>query len=381
MNLKELIEKRNAKVVEMGKLVEKAETEKRAMTEEETKKFNDLDNEVKQLDGTIASAKRAQELTLTKEEKEEKKKEEDIEETERRAFENYIRSTSEEERAATNMTKGDNGAVIGTTIANKIIKKVVDISPIFARATRYNVKGNLSIPKYDESTQSISVAYADEFKELESSAGKFGTIDLKGFLAGSLSLISRSLINNSNFDIVTFVINDMAEKIAIWIEKELLIGTTSKIEGLSGTTEGITAAATTAITADEVIKLKDTIKDIFQKDAIFIMHSDTRTALRLLKDTTGKYLLNDDVTSPFGTTLLGKPVYVSDNMPKMEAGKVAIYYGDVSGLAVKISEDINVQVLNEKYATQHAVGVVAWLEIDSKIENVQKIAKLTMKAA
>lgn len=379
MKLKELLEKRNAKVVEMGQLVEKAEKEERAMTEDETNKFDALDKEVKQLDGTIQAQKRAEELKMTEEEKKEKKEEEETEETERRAFENYIRGI--EERTATNMTKTANGAVIGTTIANKIIKKVVDISPIFAAATRYNVKGNLSIPKYDETTQKIAVAYAEEFTELESSAGKFGTIDLKGFLAGSLSLISRSLINNSNFDIVTFVINDMAEKIAIWIENELLNGTTNKIEGLSGVTSGIVAGSSTAITADEIIKLKDSIKDLFQNNAMFIMHSETRTALRLLKDSTGKYLLNDDVTSPFGTTMLGKSVYVSDNMPKMEAGKVAIYYGDMSGLAVKVSEDINVQILQEKYATQHAIGVVAWLEIDAKIENSQKIAKLTMKAS
>ena len=73
-------------------------------------------------------------------------------------------------------------------------------------------------------------------------------------------------------------------------------------------------------------------------------------------------------------------MYVSDNMPDMEAGKVAIYYGDMRGLATKFSENMEIEVLREKYATQHAVGVVAWLEFDSKVENNQKIAKLTMKA-
>jgi len=64
----------------------------------------------------------------------------------------------------------------------------------------------------------------------------------------------------------------------------------------------------------------------------------------------------------------------------MAAGKIAIFYGDFSGLAVKLSEEVNLQVLHEKYATQHAVGVVGWIEIDSKVENTQKIAKLVMKA-
>ena len=83
-------------------------------------------------------------------------------------------------------------------------------------------------------------------------------------------------------------------------------------------------------------------------------------------------------TSAFGNVLLGKPIYVSDNMDDIEAGKMVIYYGDMSGLAVKITEEMEVQVLREKYATQHAVGVVAWMELDAKIENDQKLAALKM---
>ena len=92
----------------------------------------------------------------------------------------------------------------------------------------------------------------------------------------------------------------------------------------------------------------------------------------------GRYLLQDDISLPFGKSLLGKPIYVSDNMPEMEAGKVAVYYGDMRGLATKFSEDMNIQVLREKYATQHAIGVVGWVEFDSKVEDAQKIAEIKM---
>lgn len=67
---------------------------------------------------------------------------------------------------------------------------------------------------------------------------------------------------------------------------------------------------------------------------------------------------------------------MSDTMPKPETGKTAMLYGDFSGLAVKLTENIAIEVLREKYATQHAVGVVGWMELDSKIENGQKIAKM-----
>ena len=110
------------------------------------------------------------------------------------------------------------------------------------------------------------------------------------------------------------------------------------------------------------------------------MSKKTRTAIRKLKDGQNNYLLNRDFNARWGYTLLGKEVYVSDNMPDMAAGKRAILYGDFSGLAVKMTENWEINILREKFATQHALGVYAYLEMDSKIENAQKLTALAMKA-
>lgn len=380
MNLKELIEKKNAKIEEMESILSKMGTEQRAeMSEEEKGAFDKLETEVRALEETISRVEKVRGLDISKGAKEQKKS--DVEEraaAEEKAFANYIRGVVEE-RADVNLTKTDNGAVVPTSIANKIIKKVYDICPIYQLATRYNVGGTLTIPYYDESTQSITMAYATEFTELESSSGKFASIELKGFLAGVLSKISKSLVNNSQFDIVNFVIEAMADSVTKWIEKELLIGTTGKVEGLKTVTQTVTAAASTAIVTDELIDLQEAIPDLYQGNAIWIMNKATRTAIRKLKDSEGNYILNKDATARWGYTLFGKDVYVSSNMPVMAAGATAIYYGDMSGLAVKLSEDVSIDVLREKFATQHAIGVVAWMEMDSKVENAQKIAKLVMK--
>lgn len=378
-DLKELTEQRAELVQQMKDLTAAVETEKRAFSEEESTKFDELDGKVKALDDTIKKMERARDLKLnilSSEKKEELK----TEELEERAFAAYIRGEVLEERAG-EMTKTDNGAVIPKTIANRIIKKVQDICPIYKMATRYNVKGTLSIPYYAADGTTVTMAYAEEFKSLTSTSGKFTNIELNGYLAGALSKVSKSLANNSQFDIVSFVVNEMSESVARFIEAELLHGTAAKVDGLKGVSLSVEAAAGAAVTMDEIIKLKDKIKDAFQAGAVFIMNSDTRTALRMLKDGNGRYLMQDDVTSQFGTTLLGKPVYVSDQMDGMEAGKTAIYYGDFSGLAVKLSEDASVQVLQERYADEHAIGVIAWMEFDAKVQNAQKIAKLVMKAS
>lgn len=381
MNLKELLEKKNAKIEEMNAILTKMETENRSeMAEDEKAAFDKLETEVRSLEETIKRVETASKFEKKVPADEKKNDTEDRAAQEEAAFADYIRGVVSENRADVNMTVTDGTATIPTTIANKIIKKVYDICPIYQMATRYNVKGTLSIPYYDEDTQKITMAYATEFTELESTSGKFTNIELKGFLAGVLSKISVSLVNNSQFDITSFIVAQMAEDISKWIEKELINGTTDKIDGLKGVTQKVTAAATTAITSDELIGLQESVPDQYQMGAVWIMNKKTRTAIRKFKNEQGDYILNQDATARWGYTLFGKDVYTTDSVAQMAAGKPVVFYGDMTGLAVKLAEDVNIQVLREKFATQHAIGVVGWIEIDSKVENAQKIAKLEMAA-
>ena len=381
-NLKKLTERRADLMTQLDRMVQTCETETRAFNEAETQSYNDILTEVRSIDTTLDAADRAAELgknvrpAASVENR-------TAEELETRAFECYIRGVlpEEETRAAVNMTTGDNGAVIPASIARKIIERVREISPLYERANHYDVGGTLTIPVYDESTQKITMAYATEFSALTSTSGKFTSVSLSGFLAGALTKISVSLINNSSFDIVSYVIRKMSDAVAVWLEGELINGTAGKITGLSGLTASVTAAAATAVTADELIDLQESIPDKLQPGCIWIMSRATRKAIRKLKDGDGSYLLNKDATAKWGYSLFGHDVYVSDAMAEMAAGAAAVFYLDPACLAVKVSENPSIQVLREKYADEHAVGVITWMEVDSKVENTQMAAKLVMKAS
>ena len=389
---KAMNEKKNELITRAEEVVNKAKLENRELTDAEAAELAEIRDNIRRIMKTLEITDDIDRAKCTEKkreagEAEEKTEEEtaaEIAEQETRAFEYYIRAMAMGKNPATNerannMTFDDNGAVIPTTIANRIIRKVYDICPILARSTKYNVKGTLEVPYYDVSTTTINVAWATEFEDLASNSGEFKSISLTGYLAGALVKVSESLINNSKFDIVGFVVDEMAYSIKRFIENALLNGSGSVV-GLSGATNVKTAAAQAEITCDELIELKDSVKDAFQGDAVWIMSPATRTALRLLKDDVGRYLLQDDVTSPFGTTMLGKPIYISDNMPDMAAGAKAIYYGDMRCLASKWSEEMSIKVLRELFAIQHAVGIVSYLEFDAKVQDQQGIAVLKMHA-
>lgn len=385
--MKNLIEQANDLREKAENIYNTAKAENRAVTEEEKNSFDSIMNEINDIENTIEMEEKLNNME-TKEIKvenglneEEKKIYSSLQEKkDYAAFAKMVRTYSNSDPDPTELSKGANGAVIPSTIAKKIIDKIVEISPLYASATKYH-GGTVVIPKEDTSTDDITVDYATEFTDLISRSNKLGSTTLSGFLIGALTKISKSLLNSSDFDLVNYVIERMGRKFAKFIEKECLYGTENKISGIKGTYDStnmkVTSAANNGIAADELIDLQEKVPDAYQEDAYWIMNRSTRTKIRKLKDGQGNYLLNPVFDKKWGYELLGRPVYCSENVTALgTSNKEVMFYGDFSGLGVNEPEKVEMQVLYELFAAQHAIGVVGYAELDAKVENTQKIAVL-----
>lgn len=218
--MKKLIEKRAVLKAEMQSILDTASEEERAVSDDEAKKFDELENEIRAIDETIERNKKMYGIS-------------DVlhpttdtavnsVQAEERAFVDFIQGRISEMRAGEqNFTTSNNTAIIPQTIANRIIKTVTEICPVLAGAEMYHVKGTLKIPKYTKASgHDITVGYAEEFTELTADAGKFITVDLSGHLMGALTLVGKSVINNSSVDIMGFITQHMAEQIAVCLEKD-----------------------------------------------------------------------------------------------------------------------------------------------------------------
>ena len=196
--MKKLIETRNKKKAELDAMLEMAKTENRAFTDSENAAFDALEAEIRALDATIKAQERAKGISAKVEPSADAdapagKSQEEIEE---RAFADFINGKITEMRSSEQNIDwtNNNGAVVGVTIAKKIIDEVKDICPILAGADIYHEKGTLKIPKWTKanSTHDVTVGYATEFTPLTADSGKFTSIDLGGYLAGALVLIGKS---------------------------------------------------------------------------------------------------------------------------------------------------------------------------------------------
>lgn len=372
MNLKAMIEKRNSLVEEVNAMFAIAETEVRGLNEEENAKYDELVAKIRSLDETMEKMKQRFKATEVPDCEKRSAGTEPTEVVEARAFAQLIR-----ENRAGEMAKSSNGAVIPETIANRILDTVKQIAPLYELATKFHVPGKLDFPV---ASGKITTAYADEFTALTSSAVTFNKRQLDGFLVGALSKVSVSLINNSQFDITSYVVNKVAESIALFIEEQIINGSkeAGKMLGILADDAGIVGKVETVgdlPTADEYIAIQAEIPQQNQAGARWLVSKSTLLAMRQLKDVNGRYFLQNDLTQGFGYTFLGKPVMVSDQMADKK-----VIYGDFSAVYINVHEDISIKVLEEKYADEHAVGVVAWLEMDAKPVEQQKLVVATKKS-
>lgn len=371
--MKILIEKKNDLIQELESLVLSAETETRAFSEEEDLRAENLKAEILKINSEILEKQEQRNLEKNTE-KSEVEKEMENRELELRELENKMVAFINGDTRALGV--GANGGMIPDHVANTIIEKVAELSPLYAMATKFNVGGNIKFVK-ENAVQTAT--YVDDLTELTEGNPTFATVTLNNFIIGTLSKVSKSLMNRSDFDLLSYVVNRVAKAIAEFLEKELVNGTSGKIRGLAGSTNTVTSSVAGAINVDDLIDAQMSICETYQANACWIMHKNTLKALRKLKTTDGEYILNRDLNSAFGWSLLGKPVYITESAPAVATGNKAVFYGDMTGLYVKLAQNVEVQVLTEKYATQHAIGVVGYVEVDAEVVEDQKICVLKVK--
>lgn len=386
-NTKSILEVRNECYDNALEILNTAENEGRALTAEELSQVQDYRAQVDAYDATLEEARKMKERSFAGDQggaadpTAAEKEAADV-----KALNDYIRFKKDVLDNATQMKQSGNTAIIPTTIADKIIEKVKEISPIYNLATKYTEIGDLKITVLDTSSDDLTIAFvSDELDTPDSHVPGFTTITLSGYVYRALALISKKLIRNAAFDLVTWLVNYLSRKIAQFFEVTLIGSASADVKGILGSYDStnmkIVTANKSAITFDELIQLKAKVPSAYQQNACFIMNNATYQAITLLKDANGRYLLQIDPTAPFGFSLLGRPVYLTEALGNLgTASANLVIYGDISGLSVKEPGTFEIDVLYERYSDSGAVGINLWGEIDSKVEDKQKIAVMVAHA-
>ena len=394
VDLKELRDLRGQLIHDARQILDKADAEKRSLSDEESGKYNELFGK--------------SEETRTRIEREEK-----LGEAERSAAEIELRNRdksketttvdkrtagprgTEESRATFNKfisggrsalndaelraLQSDSDATGGFMVASEqfvdqLIKNVDDSVFIRQRATKFRIDtaASMGVPSLD-----ANPADADWTSELatgnEDGTMTFGKRELHPHpLAKRIKVSNKLLRQSSRAD--SLVMDRLGYKFGITQEKGFMTGNganqplgifTASANGIPTSRDISTGNNAAAPTFDGLISAKFGLKGNYWGKAEWMFHRDVLAVITKLKDGEGQYLWRESVRAGEPDRLLNLPVMMSEYAPNtLTSGLYVGVLGDFSNYWICDALDMQVQRLVELYAETNQTGFIGRLETD-----------------
>ena len=206
----------------------------------------------------------------------------------------------------------------------------------------------------------------------------FSIVTLSAYKAGTIIKVADELLNDSSFDLSSYLASELGRRIGALEEAAFVDGDgSSKPTGaVGGSTAGVTAAATGAITGNEVIDLYHALGRQYRNNAAFLMADATLKAVRQLKDSDGQYIWQPGLQPSEPNNILGRPVYTSESMPALGTGAKTVLFGDFSKYWIADRESVVLKRLDELYAANGQVAFRAHRRVDGKVVLAEAIQHL-----
>lgn len=367
IKIKELAEKYDKLVGQAGDILKFSQSENRDLTPEETAQFGKIHADA-----------------------EEVKKQKEIFETQSKAENSIAKfmvdSSSQKKSSIDNDLRcfalqgmGENFAQFGLTgastsgleLMNRLTSEVmVDVGqPTFGvRQMGYNVipgsiGGSYPIPIVtDTSNTAYLLTVGTDITDTADPATS--SIDAKDYPIGVDIVVSKFAVRDSAFPLAQHVGKLSHERIEKKFNEVCTTGNGSdKPYGITTSTcssLGHAAAATGAITADEVIRTIYALRADYRANAKIQCTSGTQLALRLLKDENNQYLWHSgSLATGQPDTFAGKVVVTNEAMAELSAGassKVLLVTDPSFGYIREVSSGNDLQILTEVYAKKGMIG-------------------------
>ena len=231
-----------------------------------------------------------------------------------------------------------------------------------------------------------TASWIDEEGAFPESDDSFGQVSIGAYKLGTMIKVSEELLNDSVFDLQSYISREFARRIGAKEEEAFFTGDgkgkpLGVLAAAGGAETGVTAASATAVTADELMDLYYSLKSPYRKKSVWVLNDSTIKAIRKLKDGNGQYLWQPSLTAGTPDTILGRPVKTSAYMPVLAAGAKTIAFGDFSYYWIADRQGRSFKRLNELFAATGQVGFLASQRVDGKMILAEAVKVLVQKGA
>ena len=231
-----------------------------------------------------------------------------------------------------------------------------------------------------------TASWIDEEGAFPESDDSFGQVSIGAYKLGTMIKVSEELLNDSVFDLQSYISREFARRIGAKEEEAFFTGDgkgkpLGVLAATGGAETGVTAASATAVTADELMDLYYSLKSPYRKKSVWVLNDSTIKAIRKLKDSNGQYLWQPSLVAGTPDTILGRPVKTSAYMPSIAAGAKTIAFGDFSYYWIADRQGRSFKRLNELFAATGQVGFLASQRVDGKMILAEAVKVLEQKGA
>jgi HK97 family phage major capsid protein len=181
-------------------------------------------------------------------------------------------------------------------------------------------------------------------------------------------LVPFELLEDTPFNLPQILGEMMGERIGRITNRRFTTGTGSgQPQGLiTAAATGVTAAATNAITEQNLVQLVHSVDPAYRGGAGFMMHDNTVLAVRLLRDSNGQPVWQSVYNSGVPDMLLGYPITVNQHMAHVSSGAASkvMAFGQLSKYKIRRVNQIRMYRLEERYREKDQDGFVAFVRED-----------------
>jgi HK97 family phage major capsid protein len=298
--------------------------------------------------------------------------------------------TKVETRTQATTTGGSGGYTVPTELSNQIIKSMKAWGPMYDEdiCTVMNTSaGNpIDIPTIDDT--GVPVAKHTEGGAVTDDGGSDATFDKKTLNAYAYDTewvkFSWELAQDSIFNFETLLGDLLGQRLGRRANTELTVGDgTGDPNGIvTASTLGKTAAATAAITWDEIIDLEHSVDPAYRASpkARYMFNDTTLSAVRKLKDGNGNYLWQmGDVQKGVPGSFNGRPYSINQAMDSLAAAKKIMLFGDFSKYFVRKVGGIVMFVARERFAPD--IGLLGLIRLDGELGDTAAVKHLITAAS
>lgn len=275
-------------------------------------------------------------------------------------------------------TDADGGYLVPDEFEKQLIDKLQEENFFRSLATVIHTAGERKIPVV---TGHGEASWMEENGLYPDSQDTFGQLSIGAYKLGTAIRVSEELLNDSVFDLESYIAGEFARRIGTKEEEAFLIGDgKSKPTGVFPSAEvGVTATSAT-ITFDEIIDLYHSLRTPYRRKAVWLLNDSTIKALRKVKDTTGNYIWQPSVTAGTPDTILNRPCYSTSFAPELAVGNRPVLFGDFSYYWIADREYRSFKRLNELYAANGQIGFLASQRVDGMLMLTEAVKALEIKA-